>query len=328
MAPRSSMTPSRAKRTVNRAASSSTRFIPVLARASARASGVGIRPVPSTNPQQRMSGPIVMSNAPPVSALRFTACLSKRNVAGETRTASRAARAFTWAISLVGRYKLRRASMRSISSKASSPAARSEIGLSPCRAISKRVAIAWRASVRGGGRGKKNGFGWWTSRTLASRFQDRSGKRQRTVGQERHFLAAAIGDLAGLLIEEADDAETIGHFRQRDDGLHLESEVDVAIGRAAVADAVEPVLGVNDLVLRLQALDRDLFDFLGFVAFGAHLHLVAGVSDVHGAVVAENREARHLAADGTGVDREQEAVRALGCDLHVFRHVALVGIGC
>ena len=47
-------------------------------------------------------GPMVISNAPPVSRLSCCACCSKRKTGGLTRTGSCAARALTREISLVG----------------------------------------------------------------------------------------------------------------------------------------------------------------------------------------------------------------------------------
>ena len=68
------------------------------------------------------------------------------NTAGVTRTGFLLAPAFRCAISLVGLNRLSWFSSRSISFSASSPAARSETGSLPHNTISKRVAIAFRAS--------------------------------------------------------------------------------------------------------------------------------------------------------------------------------------
>src|SRR5258705_13390717 len=99
---------------------------------------------------------------------------------------------------------------------ASSPAARKAFGLSPCRTISNRVAMAWQASVTTGmATDKPTECRLTTLRWFGdSRFRERSGKRQGPVGNRLHFLAVVRADLAGGFIEDPGHLQAIRHFGQ------------------------------------------------------------------------------------------------------------------
>ena len=58
-------------------------------------------------------------------------------------------------------------------------------------------------------------------------------------------LAAAVGDLARLLVEEAGHLHALGHFGKRDDGLHPHRKVNAAIRLLVRPDAIKPILVVR-----------------------------------------------------------------------------------
>ena len=144
MLPRFSSTPSRANRTVRVASSSRTRSTPVRDRAPSISAGAGSRPSRRRNPQHRLSGVDVMSNAPLVSADRARHSRSSANNSSSSRTGAAAAPRFTRTNSLVSRNTA--ASTRSASSRARRAAG-------TCRAASadsvtsKRQAIAVRCTL-------------------------------------------------------------------------------------------------------------------------------------------------------------------------------------
>src|SRR4030095_9075916 len=94
---------------------------------------------------------------------------------------------------------------------------------------------------------------------------DRLRELQRAVGDRLDFLAGTVGDLAGLPVEEADDAPPAGPSRQGDYVLNLDRKVDVPIGRLARADALQPILGMDNLVFGLQTSQADRLGFVGLV---------------------------------------------------------------
>ena len=110
----------------------------------------GMAPVPSMNPQQRTRGAMVMSKAPSVSALRCRACSSRRNRAGETRTGSRGRAEVEIGNLAVGTVEAQLVlDAVDFVDRFFAGGAR-DFGRSPWSTISKRVAMAWRASVTGG----------------------------------------------------------------------------------------------------------------------------------------------------------------------------------
>ena len=57
----------------------------------------------------------------------------------------------------------------------------------------------------------------------------------------------------------------------------LHCKVDVSVGNTTIANAVQPVAGMDHLIFLTQLPEVDAIDFLRFMTFGRETDLIAGI---------------------------------------------------
>lgn len=130
-----------------------------------------------------------------------------------------------------------------------------------------------------------------------------------------------------FLVEHQGQAEAFGHFREANDRVNANAEVDIAIRGAAIADAIEPILFVTREIIGGQAdLKSFRIEFVGKDAFGAEFDAILAGGEVQGRFAAAQNVVetdliygRASGEEGEAAGKFSEQVSRVG-DFAIGRH--------